>query len=275
MLKLVNNSCYFEIVINSLSEVLNELNINHEIVLNYEINDENNIYLICTTHENRELPKKYISYNFEQLITDKIWDNNFYKKLENAELVLDYSLENIKELKQKNIIAYFLPLGYTKNMEFNNDVKINKTIDFTFLGCLNETRYMKLQPLINHYKKKKDNIVISSNYWDEDLKNLYKKTKIGLNIHYYTGKTILEVHRIIPMIANKILVISERSNDIWYDEKYSKIVTFVNNNMYIEGLQLLKQYNEEEINKRYNELITNNKYIDNIKEILPLIEKII
>jgi hypothetical protein len=272
MLKLVNNSCYFEIIINALHEALTELNIIHEIVNNYDINDDLNIYLICTTHENRILPRRYISYNFEQLITNKIWQPTFFENLKNAELVLDYSLENIDELKKYDIKAHFLPLGYTKNMEYNND-NLNKTVDFTFLGAINNFRYDKLKSLINIYYKSNDRFIISNNYWGDDLKKLYNKTKIGLNIHYYSGRTILEVHRIIPLIANKILVISEKSNDEWYDNKYSNLIDFFENENYINDcLKLLKKYNNDIIEKRYQELIQKHKYVNYVKNIYDLLK---
>ena len=78
MLKLVNNSVYFDIVITALSFCLNELNVHHEVVENYPLHDKDNIYLICTPHElDKPLPKRYISYNFEQLTTSKIWEETF------------------------------------------------------------------------------------------------------------------------------------------------------------------------------------------------------
>ena len=49
MLKLVDNSCYFEIIIKALHEALTELDIKHDVVKNYSLNDNKNVYLICTT----------------------------------------------------------------------------------------------------------------------------------------------------------------------------------------------------------------------------------
>lgn len=45
-------------------------------------------------------------------------------------------------------------------------------------------------------------------------------------MHYYGGKTVLEVHRLIPTVANGALVVTERSHDPWYDERWKDIVTF-------------------------------------------------
>jgi hypothetical protein len=274
MLKLVNNSCYFEIIINSLHEALTELNIIHEVVNTYSLDDFTNIYLICTTHENALLPKRYISYNFEQLITPKVWEPIFFENLAKAQFVLDYSLENIKELEKYNIKAHFLPLGYSKNMEnnYNGGDKSDKTVDFTFLGSINNYRYDKLKTLIRLYCNKPAKLFISMNCWGNDLKKAYNQTKIGLNIHYYEGKTILEVHRILPFIANKIMVISEKSDDPWYDEKYGDLITFIDSDKYTLGcLKTLQNYNRDIVENRYQDLVNNHKYVDYVRSIISLL----
>ena len=162
---------------------------------------------------------------------------------------------------------------FGKTVDETVDKTVDKTVDFSFLGSINNSRYDKLKTLITIYGKKKDKLVISNNYWGDDLKQLYKKTKIGLNIHYYSGKTILEVHRIIPLIANKILVISDKSDDPWYDEKYCNLINFIENeDCTLECLKVLQNYNCEIIEKRYQDLINNHKYVDYVKTIIHLLK---
>lgn len=57
-------------------------------------------------------------------------------------------------------------------------------------------------------------------------KDLYLRSKVGLNMHYYSGLTVLEVHRLVPMVANGVLVVTARSNDSWYDTRWQDIATF-------------------------------------------------
>ena len=93
-----------------------------------------------------------------------------------------------------------------------------------------------------------------------------------MNIHYYSGRTILEVHRIIPLIANKILVISEKSDDPWYDEKYGNLINFIESDKYtLECLRLLQNYNAEIAENRYQDLVNNHKYVDYVKNIIHLL----
>lgn len=126
-LRLLDNCYYFTIVMDALHECLTQLNIQHEL----EEGDETNIYLLCTAHHTGyALPKRYIAYNLEQLTTNKYWEPELFEKLRRAELVLDYSVINIEELKKHNIQAHFPPIGYASTMErmIENTTSSSKTI---------------------------------------------------------------------------------------------------------------------------------------------------
>jgi hypothetical protein len=116
MLVLVDNTCYFNFIINALSEVMTELQIPHKIIENYFnefVYNDDDVYFICTTHEEKPfMPKRYISYNFEQFTTDYQWEPEVFERFKKAELVLDYSLENIKVLKEKGIEAHFFAIAF-------------------------------------------------------------------------------------------------------------------------------------------------------------------
>jgi hypothetical protein len=280
MLILVDNSKYFKFIIYALHECLTELNIVHDIITDYN-NDykytDTDIYLICTTHEQERnnLPKRYISYNFEQLMSEFDWNKtDIFKNLRKAELVFDYSLENIKLLKQYNINAHFLPLGFTKSMVFDKIDNLDRNIDFTFIGKCNDHRYNIILPLFNVYNDCINRLAIYNGLcWDKDLEYVYTHTKIGLNIHYYkNSKTIFEIVRIILYLANKIIVITEKSNDEWYDNKYKDLVYFFETDNYtIDCFNVLLKYNFEQAEKNYQELIKNHKYVDYVKKIIHLI----
>jgi len=273
MLKLVNSSRVFEMIINSLHEAFVELNINHEVVYNYDKNDSNNVYLICTTHEHGDLPINYISYNFEQLTSDIMFGDLLYERFKNAIMVFDYSLENVKFLKEKNINAHFLPFGYSKNMEYNNNDNQIRDIDVMFIGGINEKRHNKLNKIIKLYDNNLNKIFISTDCWGYNSMMVHTNSKICFNSHYYNGNTILEVTRINSLIANKVLVISERSHDSWYDSKYENIVNFMNDDDSIDEyyLKVLNNYNFDEVQRRYDEFKNNYKYVDYVKNIMSLI----
>jgi len=281
MIVIVENSFYFIYIIKALQDCFNQLNIKHIIIEDYYNNynyNDTDIYLLLTTHEpERIMPKRYISYNFEQFTADVNWCPFIFERLRNAEIVFDYSLENIKELKKHNINAHFLPLGYAKSMEFPKPDNLNKYIDFTFVGKIyNTRRYDKIIPLLNIYFNSKDNTKRLAFYhndcWKEKLENIYVHSKIGLNIHLYSGKTIFEILRIILLIANKVLVITEPSDDKWYNEKYKNMVYFFKNiNYSIDCVNVLQNYSIDKAEQNYQELINNHKYVDYVKNISHLL----
>ena len=229
MLKLVNNSVYFDIVITALSYCRNELDVCHEAVEIYPLHDNDNVYLICTTHElDKPLPKKIISYNFEQLTTSKIWEETFFIHLRCAEMVFDYSENNITLLRKKGISCHFLPLGYCTTMENTNSQCKDTEYDYIFTGCINQRRTNLLKSVNMLYYKYDGRLFNTNNIFGTQLNHLYRKTKAGLNIHHWHEGTILEVVRILPLIANNVIVVSERSNDKFYDTNLIRGVRFFN-----------------------------------------------
>lgn len=230
MIKILNNCIYFDVVGKSLSNAFYTLGIDHEvtqIISSYESDD---MYIIFTTHHLHErLPRKYISYNFEQLITDKDWPVEFFKRLSRAQQVWDYSLENINVLAKHAVVnVLHVPFGYSPIMDITGLLPFkNRQYDWLMLGAVSQFRADKLGALVKSYTASPEKYIISNNCWGRDLERTYRDSKIGINIHYYPGNTILEVHRIIPMVANRVFVVSERSNDPWYDELFKHIVTFL------------------------------------------------
>ena len=234
-IKLLNDCIYFDIVIRGLCEAFEELNIKHEIVETVD-QDDQDLYLVCVTHHlHQQMPLNYISYNFEQLITDKKLSPQFFDRLRNAKQVWDYSLENIKVLEKnevKNVVH--IPFGYFRGMDVENNSSEwkEKPFDWSFVGSVNDNRAYKLGALIQQYFNSattKAKCLITNSCWGKSLDRMYANTKIGINVHFYTGKTILEVHRIVPMIANGVWVVSERSDDPWYDDAYKSMVTYLPN----------------------------------------------
>lgn len=69
--KLVDQGHPFSIVIRGLHESFDQLGIPHEVVRNVDLDDQESAYILLTTHEDRPLPTRYISYNFEQLGVDR------------------------------------------------------------------------------------------------------------------------------------------------------------------------------------------------------------
>jgi hypothetical protein len=273
--KLLNNSIYFEIVINALHDCFCELGIAHEVVTRVAPMDPA-IYIICTTHEDHPLPENYISYNYEQLTTNKQWPPKFFDRLKNARQVWDYSLKNIEILRDHHdITAIHVPFGHTKNMLSSSISKppssAIRDIDITFVGAINPSRKQPLQAMMDQ----KIAMFVSSNCFGNNLINVYHRSKLGLNLHFYQGKTILEVHRIIPMIINGVYVVSERSDDNWYDSLYDDLVDFVDKQKIpeycvdlLEKQKTSTKYVHEEAERRCRLLVDKCSMVKFIRNVL-------
>lgn len=217
MYYLLYNNKYLYDVINSVMYVLMYHNIKCELV--DEIYDDEKMYIIFTINNIKKLPKNFIVYNFEQLITKRVWDDSFFMKCSKAKIIFDYSLENIKVFKDKGLDAKHFPYGWTPFCEYEGLIK-KKDIDVIFLGSKSVRRN-------NILGKLGEGVYYRDNVFGEMYDEIINKAKFSLNIHYYEGSSILEVARIVPLICRGVIVISERSDDKYYDDRMEGIIIYI------------------------------------------------
>jgi hypothetical protein len=133
----------------------------------------------------RTLPKYYISYNWEQLTTDKHWNPELFKRFKRAVEVWDYSHLNIEKLALIGIEAKYLPMLYhepTPNRYFitdNPDDVAAKTVDVLFFGAQNNRRQEKLAIVEKIYAKNPTKYSFQTSLHGADLLPLLKQSKIG------------------------------------------------------------------------------------------------
>ena len=173
---------------------------------------------------------RYIIYNLEQhnnnSLNNNYYDikNEIYQLYKNSLFNLDYCDQNINFFKKQKIEVNYLPIPIS-NIILNYKKSFIKKYDIVFVGSLNERRENILNLL-----KKKYKVYIVNNKHNTKLVNIYKKSKILLNIHYYDN-AILERCRINEALYNNIYIISEKSNDedLNIHNDYNKIVKFIDN----------------------------------------------
>jgi hypothetical protein len=287
MIKIYLNSKYFNIIAHALGYIFDRYNKISEDSIYWVITDNPNfdkssLYILFNPWKMDKMPTRYIYYNFEQLnIVMNVEDDftkseKFLQQLQNAEQVWDYSKINIAVHNSNNINAVFFPMGYTPLMK-----NVRSTIPFVerintilFTGVMNERRVDILKPIHTLCKQHDYGMFLSNNCWDDEYNFICSKSKIGFNIHYYEGETILEVHRIIPLILDGIFVISERSKDSFYDSIFEDIVFFIDDaNDSINIVETILSWNSdkvtEQLTSNIHKLIVNcnyynffNEYID-------------
>jgi hypothetical protein len=275
MIKIYYSSIYFKSIGEGLGWILTRYNKTFDqkidqicivdTISKSDIKSKNIFWIIIGLQNVPIIPSgKYIVWNFEQFeVQGPEFDQTFWNQMAGAHEIWDYSKENIKWLESnKQLKAKFFPLGWFPSMKFNTEqtkIWTERNIEFSFVGLMNERRRDIIKPLHTLAKYKSWNMFLSNKCWGQEFESIYSNTKFGLNIHYYLGKTVLEVHRIIPLILNKIWVISEKSNDPWYNELFDDLVTWSEQETFAQILEEIKLMDVsevmEELDRRQRKLI--------------------
>ena len=230
------------------------ININ---TLNYIKNIENKIILINTEY-----------YNNLNVINILIEINKYNLNI----YVFEYNILNIEYYKKNlfNLKYYFIPLSYNIFLEeyYNSNInKINfhnKDIDILFIGTVNDRRKNILNTLQNKYKVH----IIESYTGYEENKNICRfieRSKIVVNILYYYNNIIFDYYRNSFLLANKVLLISEKYNSFNYEiekdlQNLEKVLIMSEYENLVSIIDKYVNINEEEY---YN--IVNNQY-NNFKQ---------
>lgn len=211
------------------------------------------------------IPMNSIIVNFEQITVKPNWDNNKYIELLKNYPVWDYSDINIEYLQTIGINARKLTVGYSPCLETCISFDTIPDIDVLFCGALNDRR--------DYLRKKLKSLglytVFVSNVFGEERDRLIAKSKIVLNIHYYDSK-ILEVVRLVHLLANKKCVISEKGSEESINNIWAKGVVLCEYDEIVSNV-LIHLFDDK---KRHKQEITGYSFIKNYPLILPEIKDV-
>lgn len=207
----------------------NELNFK----ITTKIMDHNAFHLILDAADldvNNQYPVSYDIIQFEQRSSKWITEE-YLNILRKARYIYDFSTQNHLFLQTKGIQSTLFKFGYSSKW-YPWSIKLvgieqmnrNKDLyDVIFVGKMNDRRYQIIQKLSERFKVKSyDNI------HREDLERAIHGTKIVLNLHYYPD-AVLEVPRLLTLLLNRAVVISERSNDDLLDQDFEHSINFIQN----------------------------------------------
>ena len=205
-------------------------------------------------------------YNTEQLPSNN-WDYMINVSKDHIKEWWDYSNINIDYLKDKIEKPFkHLYFCYSKALDIRSIFPLKKDI-ITFFGTHNERRwnicsefYEKLKPYNINLKYNASGKLINEVYDD-----YISRHSIFFNVHYYTP-SILEIVRIVPLLSQGHLVISEHSDDkelddifspyiIWYEDIKDNIPLLLHK---IETHDNEKLKNEFKSNLSFNQVLKNS-----------------
>lgn len=191
---------------------------------------------------------KILFFNTEQINnSSKIKEFKTFNKIFDFEGVLDYDRQNIYNIKTHcDLPVFVIPFTYSSYLNKYNHR--GEEYDVVFLGCKNRRRNNIIQKLQNKGLK----VLYSDNIFS-DRHNYYNNAKVVLDIQYFDSNHIPNIHRIVPCIYGKNIIISENLHlsgyeyikdyavscniddmdeivekicldyDIWYDKIFSNI----------------------------------------------------
>jgi tetrahydromethanopterin S-methyltransferase subunit A len=217
---------YCQYMVELLKKMINDNNINAHIYFCCEKDDiiaRNNNIVINVNFEHT-LVKPGGRSTSPLCLMGKVMINNQqnylvrideYDKLMNSDIIIDYSNTNIYNVKtceffhefsKKHI--YIAPLVFTSFYDniYNRDISLLTTFINT-----NEPRRRLLIDKIKDYDISNVHKNINDCFKKDQLYELYKRTKILINIHQTDHHDTLEEVRILPALQCGVIVISEKS----------------------------------------------------------------
>ncbi|MDB4769545.1 hypothetical protein OAG24_01130 [bacterium] len=227
MILVFNHIEIFQQITPSIIKALIDLGIDVKPTSVIDVNSDDLYIIVALQTIFQPLPRRFIVYNFEQLEISSFLGPDYYARMKKAIAVWDYSLVNIEFLKSKNIEATHVPFGYTDELICENintsEGETKRDIDVFFVGGMSPRRRPVLDDINNKFKDS----FTSKNCFGDKYSKVVNRSKIGINIHYYEKRPwIFEICRVLPMLANGCTVISERSDDKWYDSQFEGKIIF-------------------------------------------------
>lgn len=216
------NNHYWVPFADALHEALSKNNVRCKVVTSWQ-EKPHELYIVFCMHETHDLPERFIGYNFEQhqMLTPR---HCFVTNIKRAQEVWDYSQLNLPFYDTVNVKARFVPFGFTES-----DVKVapsnnTRTTQVMFVGTMSDRRKTTLKHVQDSYTT-----YVDDRCFGDKLTQAYSSCQVGLNMHYVKKVNILEIGRVIPMLANGLAVVSERGDDKWYTDLLEPLVYYVDN----------------------------------------------
>ncbi len=216
------------------------------------------------TEKTKNNYEKVYFMNIEQMSNEY-----YYKMIRTIDTkinIIDYSEENIPYFENIYNVSLIVPYFKCKD---DNELK-NKDIDILSLKN-NSYRDILLKNVESEFQnkyqdnEKKLNIIFFDNIYGEARNNLYSRTKIYLNIHCSDNHKTMEMIRIVNLIMNKVIIISQKSvySDLLFLKDYI-IICNDDNQLYNYASEVLNNY-DYYFNKIYSNFDEYN-YINYVKK---------
>lgn len=272
---------YYIYILSLIKYVINKNNLSINIILGNMIYNFNNNNKTCKININYEhtLVKKggrSIEYNTPFGIIKYNKDDNYLVRIENlnnyndTDIIIDYSKPNIYNVKSSGCYddfstkhIYISPCIYQSVYTNMNNRKISSLT--TFININEPRRYELLKNIKNNNNF--DNININNCFDKNDIANLYRDTKVIINIHQTQHHDTFEELRCLPALQNGAIIVAENS-PLYHLIPYNNLIIWCNYEDIVNKVKDILDNYEEYYSKIFtneNIDIINNMIIENNK----------
>ena len=261
----LNNNGHQYQIINKIEFDYNNYDLEHDIIIIFLnpqfLKTHKNIYdEFIKISNNFKYKIYYITEPLDYLIDIKVWET--YIKILKPYKLLTYTNENLNKLKVYQSITKLCPKfnNYIDMGDYSINTMKNKNKDkIIFMGTMNTHRE-------NVFKNMENKIIVKNDIWNMDeYQEIIEQNLFFINIHRRNGCKCLEYLRVIPLLANGCIVISELSNqedmnelkdyNIYFCDKANILETYYN---ILKNINYNEVYNK--VNKFREEFIYDNIY---------------
>ena len=235
--------------------MLNNINFNSYDKILYSGDLEILKLLVIKNNDNYD---KIFFINFEQMSNEY-----YYKMIRTIDTrlnIIDYSEENIPYFKNIYNNIFLIPPYFR-----NNNITEYKDIDILSLKN-NDYRTSILNNIKESIEKNISNlnILFFDNIYGITRNDLYKKSKVYLNIHCSDNHKNMEMIRIVNLVMNKVIIISQKSiiTELLFLKDYIMICN-TDEQIYDYSVEILRNY-DFYFNKIYGNFNDNN-YLSYLK----------
>ena len=185
-----------------------------------------------------------------------------YNKLNNSDIIIDYSIPNIKNCEFIN--AFLNRHIYIASSIYElNFIKENRNI-LTLTTFINTNEPYRSKLLTDIHSKNIPHVNVNNCFEKNDLQNLYKNTKILINIHQTPHHHTFEELRVLPALELGVIVICEKSPLVELIPYHDYIIWSSYENILDKTIEVLNNYDYY-----HNLIFSNNKIntLSNLKNI--------
>ena len=250
----LNNNGHQYQIINKIEFDYNNYDLEHDIIIIFLnpqfLKTHKNIYdEFIKISNNFKYKIYYITEPLDYLIDIKVWET--YIKILKPYKLLTYTNENLNKLKVYQSITKLCPKfnNYIDMGDYSINTMKNKNKDkIIFMGTMNTHRE-------NVFKNMENKIIVKNDIWNMDeYQEIIEQNLFFINIHRRNGCKCLEYLRVIPLLANGCIVISELSNQ----EDMNELKDY--NIYFCDKANILETYYNILKNINYNEVFYNEIY---------------